>query len=430
MTKPQKQGLVLVSAGCALVLLLLVFALKIRAVDAVHDFIGSYYASHCLLHQEDPYNQDKVLARFRAEGGVHPIANQNTRKIISRYLYPPSVFAVMVPMSLLPWGAAHVIWAFGSLCSLILAGYLVWELCARDAPVLGGALIGYVVGSSYVLVVLANPSELAIGLCVTAVWCFLRERCVPAGIVCLAASLAMKPQIAGLVWLYFLLAGGLFRKRALQALLLTCVLCLPFVLWVWDVAPNWFGELGANVQAFSVPGGATDPGPASRTANDLVNLQVVASRIWDRAGLYNVATYLVLAPMLAAWAALTVRSRGSQGAMLYGLAAIAPLSMLPLYHHVYDAKLLLLTLPALALLWVRRDGVAWTALLVTGAALLLTGDVSHQMLMAFAGKLHRVPVESAARLNDVAVCAAPSTLLLTAVFYLWVFWRAGRAGSV
>jgi len=37
----------------------------------------------------------------------------------------------------------------------------------------------------------------------------------------LRVSVAIKPHDAGLVWLYFLLAGGVYRKRALQTLLVT-----------------------------------------------------------------------------------------------------------------------------------------------------------------------------------------------------------------
>ena len=60
-----------------------------------------------------------------------------------------------------------------------------------------------------------------------AVWCFIRERFVPAGILCLAVSLAVKPQDAGLVWLYFLLVGGVYPKRALQTLVAMLALGLP-----------------------------------------------------------------------------------------------------------------------------------------------------------------------------------------------------------
>ncbi len=49
-------------------------------------------------------------------------------------------------------------------------------------------------------------------------------RCVWVGILCLAVSLAIKPHDGGLVWLYFILAGGAFRKRALQSLVVTLAL--------------------------------------------------------------------------------------------------------------------------------------------------------------------------------------------------------------
>jgi hypothetical protein len=34
-----------------------------------------------------------------------------------------------------------------------------------------------------------------------AAWCFIKGRFIPAGILCLAVSLAIKPHDAGLVWL-------------------------------------------------------------------------------------------------------------------------------------------------------------------------------------------------------------------------------------
>ena len=51
-----------------------------------------------------------------------------------------------------------------------------------------------------------------------------------AGILCMAVSLAIKPHDSGLVWFYFLLAGGVYRKRALQTLAVTVLLALPAIL--------------------------------------------------------------------------------------------------------------------------------------------------------------------------------------------------------
>jgi hypothetical protein len=425
----RKLGLIPVSLGAGILLWILGFVLHVKAVDTAKDLIGGYYSAHCLLHHRDPYDPGNVLDTFRAEGGEHPMDDELTREITSRYLYPPSAFAVVVPLALLPWSVAKVVWAVGSVCSLIVAGFLVLDLCAGGASVLGGVFIGYLLATSYVLVVLSNPSELAIGLSIIAAWCFLRERYAWAGIVCLAASLVVKPQIAGLAWLCFLLAGGMFRRRALQTLLVAVVVSLPFVLWVWRVAPNWNAELRSNVDAFSVRGGATDPGPSSKSANDLVDLQVMVSRVWDRPDVYNAVSYVVVAPLLVAWAVITIRRRGSPGSALYGLAAISPLSLLPVYHHVYDAKLLLLTVPALTLVWVRRDRASWPALLLTGVSFVLLGDTTHRMVMKLTEDVQGLSAGAASVINSLALCAAPLSLLAIGVFYTWVFWRGAASES-
>jgi hypothetical protein len=324
--------------------------------------IGSYYSAQSLIHHYDPYNPDDVLHIFRAEGGVHSLTNPVTRDVITRYLYPPCTFAVMVPLSFMPWSVAHLFWAFLSSGCLILAAYLAWDLSARDAPLLAGVFIGYLLANSYVVVTISNPSELVVGMCVIAVWCFIRERFVAVGILCMALSIAIKPQVPILVWLYFLFAGGVFRKRALQTLLVTAFVTAPFILWVWIAVPHWSDELHANLLHFSVHGGITDPGPSSPTANELVDLQVLISRLYDQPTVYNVASYLVFAPPFLGWLVVSVRNHSSTTKALYALAAIAPLSMLPVYHHFYDTKLLLLTVPALSLLWTHRDRIAWSAL--------------------------------------------------------------------
>jgi len=89
---------------------------------------------------------------------------------------------------------------------------------------------------------------------------FYAERFALVGVLCLAASLAIKPHDVGLVWLYFLLAGGVYRKRALQSLLITAVLGLSAFLWVSHVAPHWIGDWNSNLIATSSYGGINGPG--------------------------------------------------------------------------------------------------------------------------------------------------------------------------
>ena len=61
-------------------------------------------------------------------------------------------------------------------------------------------------------------------------------------------------------------------------------------------------------------------------------------------------TYLIFGSLLLVWIAVTLRAPSTASKHYLALAAIAALSMLPVYHRPHDAKLLLLTLPACAML--------------------------------------------------------------------------------
>jgi hypothetical protein len=328
---------------------------------------------------------------------------------------------------MLPWGPAHVIWWMLTVGSLIFASFLIWNLGANSAPIFSGLLIAFLLANSELILISGNAAGIAVSFCVVAVCCFLQERFVLAGILLLAISLALKPHDSGLVWLYFLLAGGVYRKRALQTLLASIALGLPGVLWVWHVSPHWMQELHANILAFSAHGGLTDPGPASAGAHGLgmmVNLQAVISALWDDPRIYNPATYLICAPILLAWAFVTLRFRSSPARAWLALAAIAALSMLPVYHRQYDAKLLLLTVPACATLWAQGGIIGWLALMVNTAAFVLIGDLTWAIRLDLISKL-QLPTTgfSGQILTALQVFPAPLILLVMGIFYLWVYMR-------
>jgi alpha-1,2-mannosyltransferase len=417
-------GLILVFIGATVVLLILGFLLKAQSPGSVHDFISSYYATRCLVHHHDPYLENEILKTYQAEGGDHSFDDPEDRATILRYVYPPSTFVAILPFAVLPWSAAHVLWALVSAGSLIVAGFLAWDLGAEHAPVLCGALVAYLLANSEIIVVLGNPSALMIGLCIFSVWSFLRERFVAAGILCLALSLAIKPQGPALVWLFFLLVGGVFRKRAILVFIIAVLISLPMVVWVTTVAPHWMQELHANIQSFSGQGGPTDPGPASTMRTEFLDLQVVISRFFDSPTIYNLISYSIMAPILLAWAAITARSGFAKETAMYALASVASLSMLPVYHHYYDTKLILLCIPAVAALWVRRDRFAWIAVFLSAGSLFFTGDLSHWLVTHAAIRLQGL---IGARFADaLMVFPAPLILLTMGSFYLWIYWQASR----
>ena len=433
MTKAQLDGLYMLLLG-VLVLISLSAILENVSPGPMLDFRAMYYPARCLIQHRDPYKESEVSRVYQAEGVYGSLDTATERQMVTRYGYLPSAFTLTVPFAMLPWGPAHLLWIAVTVGSLIFASFLIWSLGANYAPVISGCLIGFLLANSELLALRGMCAGIAVSLCVVAVLCFLRERFVLAGILCFAVSLTVKPQDTGLVWLYFLLAGGIYRKRALQTLLVTVVLSLPVVLWVWLVAPQWIQELHSNILAYSVRGGINDPSLASAGAHGIgmvISLQEVISVFWDDPRIYNLATYLVCGPLLLVWIAITLRSRFSSKRAWIALAAIAALSMLPVYHRLYDAKLLLLTVPACAMLWAEGGLMGWLALLVNTAGFVVTGDLPWAILLGLIRSLHLSRTGLSGQvLIAVQVFPAPLMLLVMSVFYLWVYVSHSSATAI
>jgi hypothetical protein len=203
------------------------------------------------------------------------------------------------------------------------------------------------------------------------------------------------------------------------------VLGLPSIIWVWHVAPNWLQELHTNMLAFSVHGGMNDPGMDSSGAHGLgrlVSMQAVFGVLWDDPKIYDPASYLTFAPFLLIWAWYTFRSTQSQARTWLAIAAIAALSMLPVYHRQQDARLLLLTIPGCAMLWAEGGLTAWLAVLITSTGLLFTGDIPWAVFLGFINKAHLAAGGIVGKmLLGMELFSVPLILLAVGIFYLIVY---------
>jgi hypothetical protein len=291
-------------------------------------------------------------------------------------------------------------------------------------------LICFVLANSEAIFATGNTAGIVVGLCMLAVWCFLRDRFVAAGVVCLAVSLAIKPHDAGLIWLYFLLAGGVYRKRALQALAVTAVLGLAALVWITPIAPHWLPELHSNLLFDQLPGGVNDPGPVTASTSGpamVISLQSTISVFRDDPRIYNSVSYLICGALLLVWAAHTLRLRFSISRAWFALAAVVPLAVLVTYHRPYDAKLLVLTVPACSMLWTEGKPVRWIALLATAAGIISTADIQLTILIILTGALH-IPTAalSGQMLKFVLMRPTPLILLAMGIFYLWIYVRHAK----
>jgi hypothetical protein len=395
------------------------------------DFKGVYDDARCLLQHGDPYKEDEPLRELRvyqAEGGGRPRPSDALQRILTMKIYLPTTSLFVAPFAMLPWGPAHLLWMIFTAVSFFFAALLMWDSGASYTPVISGCFICFVLANSEILLASGNAAGVVVSLCMVAVWCFLEKKFVWAGVLCLAASLAIKPHDAGLVWLYFLLAGGVYRKRALQTLLVAVVLGLAAIVWVEPIAPNWLQEWHSILLTASAPGGASNPGPTSPDVRNgpsmILDLQSTISVYRNDPRFYNPATYLICGALLLVWAVRTLRLRFSLRRAWLALAAVVPLALVVTYHRPYDAKLLMLAVPACAMLWTEGRPIRWIALLVTAVGIIFTSDIPLVILSILNGNSSGSTAGTSGKiLTEVLMRPTPLILLVMGIFYLWIYLR-------
>jgi hypothetical protein len=346
MTRSRVDSICFLALGSAAFLLF--GFLQSKAGFPLMDFKVVYYSAQCLLHHCDPYSQSDVL-RLYAEHADLSSASATDRLVLGGNPYLPTEFSFTFLFGFMPFAAAQLLWLLLIAGGAILGSFAVWDLSSDHAPVIAAILLCFCLANSGSVIYFGNPAGVAVPLCILAAWCFLRERFVNAGVLCLAFSLVLKPQDAGLIWLFFLLSGGIYRRRALQTLILVAALSLPATLWITHVSPHWPQELSSMEQQFFGHGGINNPNSTHGTLA-ITSLQPIFSYFWDNPRIYHFLTFAVCAPLLVVWVAVTVKSRPSRTKTYFALASIAVLSLLPVYHRQYDAKIIILTIPALTML--------------------------------------------------------------------------------
>jgi hypothetical protein len=435
MTKSRRDGLYLLVLGAA-VFLLLGAALQHSASDSREDFKAVVYGARCLLHHCDPYSEPDLYRYYLREFG-EPAASHLRSHTLTLYVNLPATIFVVSPFALLPFGAASALWSFLTAASIVLAAFLAFDLASDYSPVLSGALIALSLSSAAIVLGNLNPAGIVVAFSVIAVWCFMRQRFIAAGVLCLSISLAMKPHDAGLVWLCLLLfrnpsesGPASLRKCAAQTLAAATLLSLAGILWVSVASPHWPSEIRANMAAMSSPGGNNDPAPTGPTSRDrateaIVSLQSVVSVFRGDPRFYNAVTYIVCGTLILFWLVATLRSSRSPALIWIALASIVPLTMLVTYHRAYDTRLLMLAVPACAMLHTERGMTGKLALLITTLGILCSGELPYAVLKLLTPNLIPPAGPAAALSQKLATLflARPGSLalLLMALFYLGLY---------
>ncbi len=355
MNRERQDGLYLFLMGCAIFVLVCLAAERMGIAWMV-DFKSVYYGTRCLIEHKDPYNASDLVQVFQAESGLNASSRVEAGRLQAETIYVnmPTSFAVVSPFALLNWRFAHILWMLFTGLALLISSFLIWRLSVDLSPILAGALLAIWLIDAIPVVLVGNAAGITIGLCIDATWYFTEKSYEIPGVLCLAVGLVLKPHDVWLVWLFYLFAGGIHRKRALQVLAVTTALSCASVVWVLQDSPHWFSELQRNLGLTGYPGSINDPSPvmmAIPTVGSMVHLQTVFAVFWSASSIYNLLTYIVCGALIAIWAVTSIRGRLNPQDQWLALAAGAFLSLLPVYHRTHDAKLILVAVPACAMLY-------------------------------------------------------------------------------
>lgn len=397
------------------------------------DFRAIYASSRCVIDKCDPYSESETMAEFLHQGGTLREAGPAIDGPFSpNYAgYPPMILLYLVPVALLPWPLALYVWLVLSVLLYGLAVFLFADLCADESSIAANTCLAVFLALGSIALEVANPSVPAAGLCCIAVWCFLTERYERTGVALFAVSLILKPHLGLLVLIYFLVTKASYRKRALQVIATTVLLCVPVMVWftVQPSTKHWYSEYNAALKGISARGFLSDPGPTNGTAFRLADLQTIVSVVKDDPAFYNPVVWAICLLVLVVWIVLVRRLQSGRASDLLSLAAISAFTLLPVYHRSGDARLLLLTFPALAILV--RNSRLWGTLGIVLSVLMaaMTSDsylslarkywlpIPKRLLgTVWDGRLYLILFE-----RQVALIC-----LVTTLFYMTIMWRASK----
>src|ERR1700721_1261639 len=137
-TVARRDGLYLRLVGPAAFLLLGGRLMNFNRVPLL-DFRTAYYSGECLLQQCDPYSEADIARLYAQRVERWPVSARN-KPVITRNIYPPSAFAFTIPLALLPFDAAQILWCLLIAGSFVLSAILMASIAANDAPLVAGPL--------------------------------------------------------------------------------------------------------------------------------------------------------------------------------------------------------------------------------------------------------------------------------------------------
>jgi hypothetical protein len=292
----------------------------------------------------NPYEPTRLAMELKRAGAPLALIHEQNQHLSA---YPISIMPLVAALACLPWSDANLAWC---LVSLVLFSASVWTIVQifRTLPgKLRAASVCLLFSPAYVGLLNGNPSVLAISFTILALHFARLNRRWLSGIL-FGATLCVKPQIA----LCTLLAFLLWKRWSSMAtgLAILVIVSAYAGLWISSLGQqwDWWLSLKRNAESLALPGSLIDPRPSSPYSSGFLNAQTLSYLLTDNT---LVAEALVLVLTVGMLAVYFWRRRGDRSRCpLIDSAFFAAITLEVAYHRYYDGQLLLLLLPALAVL--------------------------------------------------------------------------------
>jgi hypothetical protein len=314
-----------------------------------NDFISPYIQTQAWMHGEDPYSPQNLvrlwphdaarsdfLARDLADGSLGLKRGIPTA-------YPLTAFVLFTPFASLSWHVAHPVWLIVTVLSFAVTVVCVMSVAKfvpRSRRSLAFLAIALALAPFHTGLAAGSIVIVAVAASAAAVWTAEREHDILAGVL-LAVSVSLKPQI-GLPFLFYYLVRRRWRTAALAGAVIALLLGVSLARLSISGTPWVQNYLYDNRTLFAV-GSLGDFTEKDPLRFGLINFQVAAYTLLENRDRAIVTAFVLAGAAGVVWLYVLNKRRNRQGGLLE-LSALAVVSLLPIYHRLYDASLLIFPL--------------------------------------------------------------------------------------
>lgn len=299
-----------------------------------HDFAPQYVSAWMLREGKNPYDfAVQNDGYMRHVGSITTWAN----------FYPPSAAVAALPATLLPYPVAREVWF---VCTFAIMAFGLWRFMAEFFPRWDSSLRLLIIGlitcaaTTRWAFKVAQPGPVVLGL-FGIFLAELRARRTLLATLCGALIISAKVTFG----IPFLLVAAALRRYPIVAAMLGVCVVLNLIGLFGMGGPSIVPDYRANFAQFERADQLNYPDPRgfnSLARTDWPYLLNAIDPVFKRNNMIG----HVLTLLVTGWLALeTLRARGrvaDRDVLLALAGAVAPLSMLAVYHHHYDMNILLL----------------------------------------------------------------------------------------